>query len=73
MSQAGNYPDCEICEFKLAGGEAQAQAATTNNERVKSAPDVVESNDPCEYCDEENCSGCWYHGHFRGRRLSPVS
>jgi transcription elongation factor Elf1 len=66
----------ELAALKLrSGGER-----TTNNARAKSAPEIVESDSPCDYCDLINgCNGPGDHGSpdrfdcFKGRRLSPVA
>lgn len=76
MSQAGNYPDCEICEYKLEKEAAQKNnrvsepSASDNNER-----DVICSKDPCDYCCL-NCANRWLvckGSYFEGRKLTPVS
>jgi hypothetical protein len=59
-------------------GSAEQRQSTTQG--PKSAPEIVESDSPCDYCDLiDGCSGPGDHGSsdrfdcFKGRRLSPVA
>jgi hypothetical protein len=76
------FDECIADVWHTALSSVGAPAAQTdNNARAKSAPEIVESNSPCQYCSNLNinlssCSipnDCNDHDHFTGRRLSPVA
>jgi len=81
-----NSCDCDCDILKGGDGEyvklddiKELLKQTNNNARAKSAPDIVESNSPCDYCKIRgigSCMECYIsvnQHNFIGRRLSPVA
>jgi hypothetical protein len=57
----------------------EALKPSHNNESVKSAPEIVESDSPCDYCRYPGVGSCMHcyisvhKHHFQGRKLSHIS
>jgi hypothetical protein len=61
--------------WEAATKAAEARFTSHNTGSPKSAPDIVESDEACDYCqhcnseDSGTCWACYDYNRFKGRRL----